>query len=289
MSAFKKNLRKKKQPFLAQHSFLSSKWLIGVIVVGIISVSAFVGTFAWFASADQRVNPFKGTQLVSEIDEVFTPNEQWTPGTQTKEVRVKNTGKTPAMVRLSLYEFLATFQVSVSPKTGTGTGNLTTVDASIQPTLEAKDPLTWQAAATAHGTYEKEGSYYVTESALVSDPINKTGQYEYNDPQRKATALQYITLNFSTAFKETVPTEPEASWVYEKGYFYYLVPLQPGEESAPLLNSVTLASTIPNQYKGALYQLQVYMDAHDETQPLLDAWQVEKTGAVYPLLAPQLK
>lgn len=254
----------------------------------IVGITAFSGTYAWFNSSDNRVNTFKGTKLTAEIDEVFTPNRNWQPGsTTTKEIRIKNSGQATSFVRVSLYEFLATLQVDNTDQTGNG--NLKTVSAPTQPVLDEQDTDTWVKAAENHGTYANTGNYYVADTAIVSDPINKTGMYEYNSLERVKTILNYITLNFADTFKETPPNELGKNWVYENGYFYYLKPLQSGELSEPLLKSVMLSNGLPNNYKGMLYKLKVYMDAHDLTQPLIDEWQLDKNGKVYSLLAEQLK
>lgn len=280
--SMKKAREKKKQParllFPRKGVTASTVFFLVLCTIGV--------TFAWFTSSDKRTNAFKGTQLVAEIDEVFTPPTKWKPGETTiKEIRVKNSGQVSAFVRVSLYEFLASFEVETSDQTG----NLKTVPSPINPTLDEQETKTWEAAAKAHGTYTKESKHYVTKDVLMSDPETQTGMYEYKGTEREKTALKYITLNFSDALKETVPTTTSKSWVYEKGYFYYLSPLQPGEESKPLLTSESLSSTIPNQYKGSLYKLKVYMDAHDQTKPLLDEWQLENGSKVYHNLEQQLK
>lgn len=284
MMETKKKLRYKKINYL-----LKNKWFVTLFTLGfIVSVTALSETYAWFESSDNRKNSFEGTKLVAEIDEIFTPNKEWQPGsTTTKEVRIKNVGPATAFVRVSLYEFLASFQIDVTDQTGNG--NLKTVATAIQPSLDEANTDTWEIAAKNHGTYTSIGENYVTDSALISDPLNKTGMYEYNSSEREKSALKYLDLNFSKTFEATIPNETGKKWVYENGYFYYLSPLKSGELSEPLLDSVTLSDTLSNQYKGALYKLKVYMDAHDLTQPLINEWQLDQKGKVYPLLVDQLK
>lgn len=45
--------------------------------------------------------------------------------------------------------------------------------------------------------------------------------------------------------------------------------------SKPILESVILSKSAPNKVKGALYQLNPIMDAHDATKALLDAWEID--------------
>ncbi|WP_348921024.1 BsaA family SipW-dependent biofilm matrix protein [Enterococcus rotai] len=270
-------------------NLLKKKWVVFLFTfVFIASAIALKETYAWFMSSDNHTNSFVGTELVAEIDEVFTPNKEWQPSsTTTKEIRIKNIGSTTTFVRISFYEFLASFQIDLTDQIGNG--NLKTVTAAIMPNLDEANTDTWEIAAKNHGTYTSAGKNYITDEVLVSDPLNKVGMYEYNSAEREKTALKYLNLNFSKAFEATVPSVTEKKWLYEKGYFYYLSPLQSGELSEPLLDSVTLSDKLPNKYKGALYKLKVYMDAHDTTQSLIDEWQLEKNGEVYPLLVGQLK
>lgn len=260
-------LKKKNKRVLLALSFF------GFILLG--------STYAWFTSADSITNSFQGTQLAAEIDEVFEPPKAWEPNQQvTKDVRVKNTGKAPALVRVSLYEFFLSFQVDVAG----GTGNLKTVPNPVQPAVDEQDTSTWQAA-TAGGTFTRESKHYPAKTAIIPDPLTGSGKYMYGSSTRPNTALASITLNFSTAFRPTPPaTGSTKYWLYEDGYFYYSEVLQPGEASEPLLNSLRLAAAVPNQYKGALYKLKIYMDAHDTTATVSNEWQVTPGGAVAKML-----
>lgn len=261
--------------------------VLGASLLAVVGVGLGI-TYAWFTASDKVANAFEGTQLVAEIDEVFIPNEQFKPGEKTtKEIRVHNTGETPAFVRLSLYEFFLSLQIDVTDQIGNA--NLKTVKQEVEPTVDQKNTDTWAPAATAHGTLEQKRINYVADKAIISDPKKKIGMYEYASSARKQTPLKFLTLNFSSAFKSKAPSVVAKNWIYENGYFYYLVPLQPGAESEPLMDSVSLSDATPNKYKGALYTLKVYMDAHDQTKPLADDWNLEKAGAVYSLLNPQLK
>ncbi|MTD38339.1 hypothetical protein GIX45_06835 [Erwinia sp. CPCC 100877] len=242
----------------------------------------FLNTYAWFISADSEKNKFEGTSLVAEITEVFTPNYEWQPGEETtKIVSVTNTGETPAIVRLSLYEFFLSFQIDVTDQTGNG--NLKESEKAITPSVDANNTDTWAPAATAAGTFTHNGHNYIAAEAIIS---GESDRYEYNNVARDTTApLKYLTLNFSSNFKTSIPPAgSQKYWIYENGYFYYSDILQPGEESAPLLDSLTLSKHLPNKYKGSLYKLKIFMDAHDATPVLTDAWGVKSGGDVFQML-----
>lgn len=288
MNSIKKRTKKRTKKMKKRPIHITSKITILLISGVIISLLYLTNTLAWFSSSDYAVNNFKGSHLSAEISETFSPNNKWQPGQPTiKEVRVKNIGEKTAFVRVSLYEFLLSFQIDVTDQTGNG--NLKTVKQPNQPEVDYSNTDTWKNAAENQGTYDKDNSYYVANKAIISDPENRLGMYLYKDANRKNTALNFVSLNFSDSFKETIPDSIEKSWVYQNGYFYYLKPLEPGLESEPLLNSVTLSDSIPNKYKGSLYKLKVYMDAHDLTTPLLDGWNIDSNSELYSILKSQLK
>lgn len=74
--------------------------LVALLVVGIVG-----GTFAVFNQTLTAENKFTVGAYGTQIEEKFTPPEDWTPGTTTdKEVWVKNTGDIPVVVRVGYAE-----------------------------------------------------------------------------------------------------------------------------------------------------------------------------------------
>ncbi|GGD02997.1 BsaA family SipW-dependent biofilm matrix protein [Enterococcus wangshanyuanii] len=277
----KKKNRKKKS---SKSSVWNSRRMKFFITFAMFCFVILGSTYAWFISVDSKENRFEGTRLLAEITEVFTPQSNWQPGEETsKIVSVTNTGETPALVRISLYEFLLTFQVDMTDRVGNG--NLKESNTIVDPRVDVNDTDTWKLASNDGGTYTKDGKHYLASAAIVSDPKNGTDMYEYNSSTRPDTPLKFLSMNFSSAFKETAPSDGMRKyWLYENGYFYYSEVLQPGEESEPLINSVTLSSLLPNKYKSSLYKLKVFMDAHDTTSVLFSSWGVENNSDVYKML-----
>lgn len=259
-------------------------------ILALVSVAAlffiFDYTFAWFTSTDSVKNSFAGTHLVAEIKEVFKPNDAWGPGQQTeKKVSIKNTGDTDAFVRVSLYEFLLSFQIDLSDQIGNG--NLKRVDNEQTPIVNADDTNTWLPAAQSNGTFKNKADYLIAEKAWVSYPEKRQGMYQYLDPTRNATPFQYMILNFS----DNVTTQiinSQNYWLYEDGYFYYSKLLKPNESTTNLLEGISLSDTVPNKFKNALYQMKVYMDAHDVTAPVIDSWNLSENSKAYQVLINQL-
>lgn len=256
-----------------------------LVFVTILSFSFFLGTFAWFTSSDSITNSFSGSaSLVAEIDEVYAPNTQWKPGESTKkEVRVENTGDVDAFVRVSLYEFLLLFKVDSKDKSGNG--NLKTVDTIVTPVVDAVNTSTWDEAAKNSGTYSWFDKNYVADTAIVPDIKEPTQAYQYQDVAREDTLLSEITLFLGQVVTE-VPANSNGRdyWLYEDGYFYYSRPLKPKEKSDLLLTHAVLNEEAPNKYKGSLYKVKVFMDAHDLTVPVFESWNISKTSQAYKLL-----
>lgn len=259
-----------------------------ITLLTFFSIFSFIGTFAWFTSADTVENKFKSGKLIAEIDEVFIPNNKWEPGEKTeKEVRVANTGDIPAFVRVSLYEFILNFEVDLEDQTGNA--NLKTVDQAHTPEVDVNNTDTWKPAADGKGTFQQNNQYYVANQAWVSDPKNKKDMYLF-DQSRVDVPKKYIMLGFSSKVRYNVELNPTSDyWLYSNGYFYYSRPLKPGEKSDELLKNLTLSDSIPNKYKGSLYKLKIYMDAHDVTSPVTSAWQLQANDEAYKLLKNQLK
>ncbi len=259
-----------------------------LILLACLSVFSLIGTFAWFTSADTQVNKFQAGKLVAEIEETFIPNNKWQPNEKTtKEVRVANTGDIPALVRVSFYEFIMNFEVDLVDKTGNA--NLKTVKSAQRPEVKRNNTDTWKEAADKKGSFEYEGKFYLANQAWIPNTTNGKEMYQFGS-NRSSAPHKYISLNFSNDLKTSNPTNQSTDyWLYSNGYFYFSRPLKPKEASSDLLKSVTLSSTIPNKYKGSLYKLKIYMDAHDTTEPIIGEWDLKPGDPAYDLINSQLK
>lgn len=284
MKLKKRKIKKMWRKLKSHHYEIS----LGVTLLAFIALFSFVGTFAWFTSSDKVENKFEGGKLIAEIEEVYIPNEKWGPGEKTdKEIRVKNTGTVPAFVRLSLYELILRFEVDTTDVTGNA--NLKTVNQPKSPEVDRANTETWKRAAEGKGTYKQDNLYYVASEAWISNPKKREDMVNYNK-KRDTAPYKYISLNFTDKLKTAVDANATSDyWLYSNGYFYYSRPLKPGESSQELLQSLTLSDVIPNKYKGSLYKMEVYMDAHDVTEPVIGAWNLETTEPAYDLIKNQLK
>jgi len=286
-------MNKKKKPFVKKYR--NKKKLNYIKVIIAFTTFIFSGlmvlgsTYAWFVSEDNKVNKFEGSKLSAEIIEEFEPNDQWQPGLKTdKVIQVRNTGKVPAFVRLSLYEYLLLFKIDLADQTGNG--NLAVASEEKKPIVDSKKTTTWSLAAKENGTYDRNGIYYIAQKAIIPDRMTGNKMYMYNDLLRDKTELKWFNLFFPTNVYTSAPTTGTSNyWLFNKGYFYYSELLAPNETTEPVLTAVSLNRSAPNKMKGALYQLNPIMDAHDSTKSLLSEWNIGNTGDVYELFHHQLR
>lgn len=253
-------------------TFVKSKSLFACFSL-LLSLLLIVGsTYAWITSSDERINQTEknSRKLSAVIEEDFTQVFHWSPGTeQEKNIRVRNTGETPAIVRVSLKEFFLGFETDVldNHSTGNGNGNLKVYGQPSTTPVDIKNTATWVVG----NTYGKNASTYYKANLALLDQC-----YTYNST--RTTPLSEIVLNFQPGKVFDQATPPSAGdedyWYYENGYFYYSEVLTPSEATVNLLDSVSLDPAYANQHKGALYKLVPEMDAHDVTQSLFTDWSI---------------
>lgn len=262
------------------HTFVRSKGLFACFSI-LLSFLLIVGsTYAWITSADERINRTDANQrrVSAIVEEDFSEVYRWAPGTtKEKNIRVRNTGDVPTMVRISLKEFLVIFETVVNDNHADrdGNGNLKIYGTPSTTAIDIQDTSTW-AAGNTYGI--SASKYYKANSSTLR---NQT----YLHIGARNAALSGFELDFE-AGKVFDFINPPASvateyWYYEGGYFYYSEVLQPEEVTPNLLDSISLSEEYANQYKGALYKLVPEMEAHDLTRELFTDWSISNTSPVY--------
>lgn len=262
------------------HTFVRSKGLFACFSL-VLSFLLIVGsTYAWITSADERINRTDANQrrVSAIVEEDFSEVFRWAPGTtKEKNIRVRNTGDLPTMVRISLKEFLVIFETVVNDNhtDRDGNGNLKIYGTPSTTAIDIQDTSTW-AAGNTYGI--SASKYYKANSSTLR---NQT----YLHIGARNAALSGFELDFE-AGKVFDSINPPASgateyWYYEGGYFYYSEVLLPKEVTPNLLDSISLSEEYANQYKGALYKLVPEMEAHDLTRELFTDWSISNTSPVY--------
>lgn len=288
-------MKKKKSVYSSKVGKTSSRKKINrlaflIFTVAFSCVMVLGSTYAWFTSEDVVTNEFEGTRLAAEIQENFIPNHTWSPGTDTrKEVWVKNTGDTAAFIRVSMDEFLLSFEMEIEKKNGEeGTGNVLTIEPKpITTTIDANDPQTWKV----NNFYHKKSSddYYKSVSTAPSD-LSTTGKgYRVGVPsdmaKRKNSDLKYTTLNFGKVLPAPSSSDSQY-WLYgNDGYFYYSERVEPAQSTTWLLASTSLSRSVPNRLKDSLYQIDIKMDAQQSIKETFSDWSHSgNTDPVYIML-----
>ncbi|MGG5317752.1 BsaA family SipW-dependent biofilm matrix protein [Enterococcus sp. AZ072] len=259
--------------------FLKSKGLFACFSI-VLSLLLIVGsTYAWITSADERVNRTDANhrKLSAIVEEDFSQVFHWAPGTtKEKNVRVRNTGEVPTIVRISLKEFFVGFETDTADNhvSGDGNGNLKVYGLPSATTIDVKKTDTWVVGNT-YGV--NTDTYYKANIALLNQ------MYPYKGT--RSEPLSKIEMNFEAGkvFDQNSPPAVNESsyWYFEKGYFYYSEVLQPNEVTPNLLDSVSLSAAYANQNKGALYKLVPEMQAHDLTKDLLSDWSISNGDYAY--------
>lgn len=207
-----------------------------------------IGSFAWFKTEVNLLNIFKTNKLEVRVAEYFIPPDDMRLGETIKKiVTVENTGGTSALVRISLDEYLALFEID------NNTGNLLSIDDDGSEKLDIKDPNSW-----AVGQLNKDRE--------DSKKYNKVREIKKESNIGIKSSIEYLDIKFLNL---------DGDWIYDENtkYFYYTKILKQKEISTVLLDRVTLSNGLPNSYKGMRYDLVVNMDAIEATKDsLIDAW-----------------
>lgn len=268
-------MNKKQKLIYLMKSIHRSKPTIAFFTV-CLSVLLVVGsTYSWIISQDQRVNRAitSNRKLSAKIDEDFNREMSWIPGKEVeKKVRVENDGETPAIVRLSLYEFLLTFENDLEDQVGNGGLKWVTTPSATQ--VKQDDYTTWAVG----NTYGSGTKHRKVASVIVNDRTDPNDAIVYQGTRAAPLDLLSIAFNDTKIFTGSLPpTGTNNYWFYQDGYFYYSEVLKPKDKTVELINSVTLDKLTPNGFKGSLYHLVPIMDAHDITKSILSDWQVTGT------------
>lgn len=281
----KKSQKRRKTPLKKSSAFRFSKPVFLLFSLVLSAVILFAGTYAWQTSADKKTNKFDGTYLSAKITEVFSSNMIWEPGTETeKVVRVENNGEAAAFVRLSLTEYLLTFQVDTTDQTGNG--NLIQTDQPIEPTAELSKVDTWQKASEAGGTFAYQLNAETGSQYFIANQYVQNGPYPWEHSEDRPEPLPYAQIRFGNVYSSVQDTQTPY-WLYYQGYFYYSKIVYAGGLTEPLMTGVALSNSLPNAYKGSLYSIDLQMDAIDIMAESLESWGMDKQSPVYDMLKEQ--
>lgn len=244
-----------------------------VMSLGALALGA-VGTFAWMNGSASKLNAFEGAQFGARIAEDLTSNLQLAPGAQMdQQLTVSNRGTVPEFVRLKLTAHTAQF--TMDTKDGTGTGNIVYVDKG-STVASFDDYQTWVKGATYRVPNATDSKGYWQIDQANAAMITDSGK-----PADASGAAGKVALKLNTK-----------DWKYEDGYFYYLKKLPKGATTTSLVNQLTVDTKLPNTMKGALYGVEVQLDAVDSIKTSLTdqsaGWGLSESSSVYKELSGQV-
>ena len=224
------------------------------------------GTFSWITSSDTALNQFETGRLSTQISETFIGTEQWRPGqTVGKLIKVRNTGDSESIVRVSLNEFLLSFEYDLAKG---GSGNLRVFKSAATVVVDRRFPATWATGQT----YEAGASAYYKAATAVS-------ALEFGmDVAQRTDNLQYFTVVFGDHVYDstTIASKPPAVtdyWYFENGWFYYSRVLSGIDTlTEPLVKAVKMANEVSYNCQSSLYAMTVIHEAITPYEDALTDW-----------------
>ena len=216
---------------------MKKKKIISVIAAVAVVASLAVGSLAWFTSKDNVTNKFStisteepnnpdsGIKIHEDFDKETAGNVL--PGTNVKKlVQIKSTAKYDQLIRVKIDKVWRD-------------SNNNIVDSYYTEKVDSKD-------AQGNAIKANKVTYYSSKDNSVNIPQGATtGKLDTN----------LIQLNFGNNL-----SGESGKWIdntKNDEYYYYNGKLQPTQETAPILESVTLAKNSENIYKGLKFDVVV--------------------------------
>lgn len=213
---------------------LNKKAIAGV---GLGALALVGGTFAYYNQTATMDNPLKTGKYENEIVEEFTPpTTEIKPGaTIAKKVGAQNTGDYPVLVRIRMDEVWRRGD-----------------DIIIQGRSEEKENV-FNSAEKSTGTgpvvytakqADSSGSYIADANGIRQGDVDGEVSTATENADGAAGKWQADEKDQSVVHKEL----KENDWVFYKGYWYYNKPLEGGQYTSDLLESLSIASNIDLGY-----------------------------------------
>lgn len=265
-------------------SLKNNKKFFGIFIVAFSLIIIINATLAWSSYSEWVKNHIQSNpeEVAVQITEKFEQESVLAFETKTeKSVKVKNLSNRKAIIRVHFKESLLPFAIDMSDGEGNGNGSIKTVQRSGEALIDLDDVKTWNAGNLLDsGLSDGNASlYYQAVEPVVKEEIY-TGEDNRGDASRPA-GLNFFRWQFNTAvhaLPQVAVTSPY--WVFDGECFYYSQVLEGGETTAiDLLQVVVLSDVnIPNQYKFALYNIEIEAEGIEATKAGLESW---TTDAAY--------
>ncbi|MHC5375425.1 hypothetical protein ACYSNU_16775 [Enterococcus sp. LJL120] len=259
-------------------SLRKNKKFFGVFVAVFSLIIIVNATLAWSSYSEWVKNHTQSNpeSVAVKVTETFKQESILSFKEETeKSVKVKNLANRNAIIRVRFYESVLPFEMDMTDGEGNGNGNIKLVKDNGETKLNLDDLTTWESGNILDSGL-KDGAdplYYQADSPVIINQLY-TGETDRSNVSRPV-ALQYFSWSLNPAV-HSVPQNAVSTpyWVFDGEYFYYSQVLESGETTTiDLLQSVILSNiNIPNQYKQALYDIEIEAEGVEATQRGLQTW-----------------
>ncbi|MDF9824914.1 alternate signal-mediated exported protein [Breznakia sp. PF5-3] len=292
-----------------------SKITLGAGVLALVLVLS--STFLWFTAKDEIENIFNFDVFDVVITEKFNP-EPVVPGTEiNKEVGVQNKGNADAAVRVKIKKELILMELDQAGNIEIGYNTSTTLgkdqiivkmsdreiadlkasgynDVTASVGAPSKVLVFERKQSDLNGTGGEKVEYFAylndgTNRLVQYDPVAKTFKYAYYVQDTTNAKLGFhgktttpdadfahagITLKFASTASTDWSLDPNTGW------YYYTKLLAGNETTTSLLEKVEFASSLGNEYKGAIFKVTPMLEAIQADQSALDdnGWNATISG-----------
>lgn len=250
-----------------------------IVLTFLLFLSVTGSAYAWQRLTDERVNSMQVGRLELALEgnqaiDILNPAHQ-----SKKQLAIRNQANMRTLVRVSLTEVLLTFQLDLADKTGNA--QLLTVPQPTATIIDQKDSATW----LAQQTFQQPDGTWLKSQECVRAAITLDQQAATRPP----ILTDSIRIQWGNQLTTSWPPldEEQPYWLYENGYFYYSKVLAEGESTAVLVASIEASATMPNEAKGAFYEIKGRAEGLAASkQSLTEAggWQLDRQSLVYKML-----
>lgn len=270
------------------HSAVKSKALALAVTVALVFFCLCMGSYSWFVAEDTVVNKFSQSDIPLKMsiiaNEVFLRPENWRAGQQIqKELRIGNNGDYNALIRVSLNEFLALYEIDLTTglRTVTGLNGRGIAEQSNRQTW-VEDYVVPARIVNAQGFYDAMLDQNGQQLYYTINRVFSTAFLSNEDALRNENISRYLKIHWGN-----VGTTGAWDWIFDPDTkcFYYTKVLLPGQETTELFTALTAVGILPNSYKGGMYKLDVWANGVQPVAGALDFWELTPGSAVYQVLS----
>ncbi|MCL1895354.1 MAG: BsaA family SipW-dependent biofilm matrix protein [Clostridiales bacterium] len=261
----------------------SKKKLI-VVLSGVLALALVAGTLAYYTSTNTLDNQMKTAQYGNELEEKFTPKEDWQPGEKvSKEAGVSNTGDYDLFVRIKMSEEWTLKDGTTTHGWASSAAEFLTATASASAQIDPSDGLitdgtdfdetvVYKELAASGWTFNSNDGYWYYNTKLAA--AGSTGNLltsitlAGDTDMGSYTVTKYYTKAAVRPNNDVIGSDPTTQWVV---YTQAAVP-----SGATYTRTVSALDDAASGYAGATYVLTITSEVIQGTKESYQAsaWNV---------------